>query len=33
MISTAQLATKLLHRGTAEHTERIPGMVNRCFTI
>jgi hypothetical protein len=33
MISTAQSAIELLHRGPAEHTERIPGMVNRCFAV
>jgi hypothetical protein len=33
MISTAQSATELLHRERAEHTERIPDMVNRCFTV
>jgi hypothetical protein len=33
MISTAQSATELLHRGPAEHTERIPDMVNRCFAV
>ena len=27
MISTVQSATKLLHRGPAEHTERIPDML------
>jgi hypothetical protein len=33
IISTAQSATELLHRGPAEHTERIPDMVNRRFTV
>jgi hypothetical protein len=33
MISTAQSATRLLHRGPAELTERTSGMVNRCFAI
>jgi hypothetical protein len=33
MISTAQSATELLHRGPAEHTERIPDMVSRYFAV
>jgi hypothetical protein len=33
MISTAQSAAQLLHRGPAEHTERIPHMVNRRFAV
>jgi hypothetical protein len=33
MISATQSATELLHRGPAEHTERIPDMVNRCFAV
>jgi hypothetical protein len=33
MISTAQSATQLLHHGPAEHTERIPDMVKRCFAV
>ena len=33
MISTAQLATQLLHRSLAEHTERTPDMVNQYFAV
>ena len=33
MISAAQLATQLLHRGLAEHTERTPNMDNRYFAV
>ena len=33
MISTTQSATELLHRGPEEHTERIPDMANRCFSV
>jgi hypothetical protein len=33
MMSIAQSATELLHRGPAEHTERIPDMANRCFAV
>ena len=33
MISTAQSATELLHRGPTEHTERMLDMFNRCFAV